>query len=119
MPISASSASSQSIVPQTAGQWREDNPGLLTQTITFERFRSHGLRRTLREGSRQRFVTPIRLLQILRGTRLAGPLEVSGEYPTSHDQPCSAGKPSGKLTAIGLTEYIDVGPTLPSIEKTG
>ena len=107
MPVSASSASSQSITPQFASTWRENNPGLLARSVTFERFRSHGLRRTVREGSRQRFVTPIRLLQILQGTRGAGALERRDDQDKVGPDSISS-KPAGKLKAVGLTEYIDV-----------
>lgn len=115
MPISPSSAASQSISPQFAGVWREDNPGLLARSITFERFRSHGLRRTVREGSRQRFVTPSRLLQILRGTRTEGSLFPEDGRDVDGENLAVSGHSAGKLQAVGLTEYIDVCPFVSSI----
>ena len=112
MHVSVAEASSRAITRQSAHPWRPDNPGLHTQSITFERFRSHGLSRTIREGSRERFVTPERLLQILRGTRLEGDITDSAVSPTSkQDDMCK-----GNLAAVGMTEYIDVSPVMSGLE---
>lgn len=101
MPVSVTQASTHSAVTQFATSWRANNPGLHLHSLTFEKFRSHGLRRTVKESSRQRFVTSDRLLQILRGTRGPGSLQVE----TTNNATVIA---RGKLSAIGLTEYIDV-----------
>lgn len=102
MPVSITEASTRSAVTQFATPWRKHNPGLHIRSLTFEKFRSHGLRRTVKESSRQRFVTSDRLLQILRGTR--GP----GNLLEDVDNPNESLEGKGRLSAIGLTEYIDV-----------
>ena len=111
MPLCASPNSLSSLPPsatqaQFATPWRESNPAFHTESITFERFRAHGLRRTVKEGSRQRFVTPVRVLQILRGTRAQGELREGRIASRNHDVET---RTIGKLKAVGLTEYIDVG----------
>jgi hypothetical protein len=46
-----------------------DSPLLFTRAISFARFRTAGMKRTLRQGSHERFVTPHRLVTLLKGTR--------------------------------------------------
>lgn len=46
-----------------------DSPLLFTRAISFARFRTAGMKRTLRQGSNERFVTAQRLLTLLQGTR--------------------------------------------------
>ncbi|GAA5984869.1 hypothetical protein JCM10908_002430 [Rhodotorula pacifica] len=46
-----------------------ESPLLFTRAISFARFRTAGMKRTLRQGSNERFVTPQRLLTLLQGTR--------------------------------------------------
>ena len=120
MPLCVSPNSLRSLPPsatqaQFATPWRESNPAFHTESITFERFRAHGLRRTVKEGSRQRFVTPVRVLQILRGTRAQGELREGRMASRNHDVET---RTIGKLRAVGLTEYIDVGD-MSSINKAG
>jgi hypothetical protein len=108
MPVSPTDASSRSAGASTqfATPWRIDNPGMYMHSLTFEKFRSHGLRRTVKESSRQRFVTSERILQILRGTRGPGSLlEGQEEEGAGSNLPLI----TGHLSALGLTEYIDVG----------
>ena len=104
LPVSLTEASSKSAVTQFARPWRADNPGLYIHTITFERFRSHGLSRTLLEGSREKFVTPERVLQILRSTRLAGDSINCEIVPVRRSDEAR----NGNLRAVGFTEYVDV-----------
>ncbi|KAK9895790.1 hypothetical protein P389DRAFT_210656 [Cystobasidium minutum MCA 4210] len=116
MPISVTQASSthSAITSQFAtSAWRQDNPGLHLHSLTFEKFRSHGLRRTVKESSRQRFVTSDRLLQILRGTRGPGSL-LASQKVQAPDAEISV---KGKLSALGLTEYIDSSLNLDVLEE--
>ncbi|GAA5911227.1 hypothetical protein JCM6882_004068 [Rhodosporidiobolus microsporus] len=46
-----------------------DSPLLFTRSISFARFRTAGMKRSIRSGKEERFVTPQRLLTLLRGTR--------------------------------------------------
>lgn len=117
MPVSVTHASTQSAVTHFATEWRRSNPGLQIQSLTFEKFRSHGLRRTVKESSRQRFVTSDRLLQILRGTRGPGNLLLEDERDDGNAvlPPLAL----GKLEAVGLTEYIDVSQTCTFITLLG
>jgi hypothetical protein len=80
----------------------ESNPGLLISYLSFSRFRTHGMRRSVRESSQHRFVTAARMLRLLRGTRAPGSLvEGSGvEFQEEWDV-------RGRLAAVGLTEYMD------------
>lgn len=102
-------------IVEVARPWRAGNPGLHTYTLTFEKFRSHGLKRSVGEGSRQRFVTSERVLQILRGTRGPGALNPDDEKDRDEDEDEAADLAGarnldreGKLEAVGFTEYIDV-----------
>ena len=114
MRVSAEEALSPRITQQFARPWRDDNPGLLAESITFERFRSHGLRRTGREGSQQRFVTPERVLQIMRGTRQDGDLD--GGLPSIESRGRRSVSRSG-LKAVGFTEYVDSAITLDVLQE--
>lgn len=107
MPVSMTDASTRSASTQFATLWRSENPGLHITSLTFEKFRSHGLRRTVKESSRQRFVTSDRLLQILRGTRGPGSLITRLEQD-EHENAALPPLAVGRLSALGLTEYIDV-----------
>jgi hypothetical protein len=80
----------------------ENNPGLLISYLSFSRFRTHGMRRSVREGSQHRFVTAARMLRLLRGTRAPGSLVEGGgvEFQEEWDV-------RGRLAAVGLTEYMD------------
>lgn len=120
-------ASSRPFAMQYARPFRADNSGLFTKSLTFERFRSHGLKRTVREASQQRFVTPERLLQVLRGTRGHGAMTVSEQGEVldgSHTPPVPTRQddrdpddPHGNLEAIALTEYIDSALTIDVLEE--
>ena len=114
MRISAEEALSRRFTQQFARPWREDNPGLLTESITFERFRSHGLRRTGREGSQQRFVTPERVLQILRGTRQDGDLHSEQQSTDAFGRRSSS---RSGLKAVGFTEYVDSAITFDVLQE--
>ncbi|GAA5989804.1 hypothetical protein JCM11641_003370 [Rhodosporidiobolus odoratus] len=46
-----------------------DSPLLFTRSISFARFRTAGMKRSIRSGKEERFVTPERLLKLLKGTR--------------------------------------------------
>ncbi|GAA5933817.1 hypothetical protein JCM10213_008602 [Rhodosporidiobolus nylandii] len=46
-----------------------DSPLLFTRSISFARFRTAGMKRSIRSGKEERFVTPERVLTLLRGTR--------------------------------------------------
>jgi hypothetical protein len=92
------------------------SPLLLTKVISFARFRTAGLRRSVSQGSHERFVTPHRLLSLLRGTRLGdGPLMYPGageheEESVVHDQDDwedDEHRTEGKLEAVGFTEFMD------------
>lgn len=51
------------------------NPGLFIRSLSFEKFRTSGLGRSIGEGSQHRFVTPTRVLKMLQGTRPVGSLD--------------------------------------------
>lgn len=96
-----------------------DSPLLLTKSISFSRFRTAGLRRSVRQGSHERFVTPHRLLTLFRGTRLGdGPLIFPGAGEDEEDSVASLYMDdvedgaalmleNGKLEAVGFTEFMD------------
>ncbi|GAA6033129.1 hypothetical protein JCM8097_002957 [Rhodosporidiobolus ruineniae] len=46
-----------------------DSPLLFTRSISFARFRTAGMKRSIRSGKEERFVTSERLVTLLRGTR--------------------------------------------------
>jgi hypothetical protein len=90
----------------------ERNPGLLISYLSFSRFRTHGMRRSVREGSQHRFVTPARMLRMLRGTRAPGSL-VEGEGVEFQEE----WDIRGRLAAVGLTEYMDSALTREVLEE--
>ncbi|TNY17718.1 hypothetical protein DMC30DRAFT_356710, partial [Rhodotorula diobovata] len=61
--------------------------------ISFARFRTAGMKRTLRQGSNERFVTPARLLTLFGGTR----------YPRER--------------LVGLSEYMDSAITFEVLQE--
>ena len=89
------------------------SPLLYTYHISFSRFRTAGLRRSVSQGSHERFVTPERLLTLLRGTRWGvGELVRPGE---AKDDSAGAGNegelmPRGRLEAVGFTEFMGQSP---------
>ncbi|GAA6007303.1 hypothetical protein JCM10207_001578 [Rhodosporidiobolus poonsookiae] len=46
-----------------------ESPLLFTRSLSFARFRTAGMKRSIRSGKEERFVTPQRLLALLKGTR--------------------------------------------------
>lgn len=60
--------------PKRLARKPAENPGLLIRQLSFEKFRTAGMRRTMGEGSNERFITPARLLKLLQGTRRPGTL---------------------------------------------
>ncbi|KDE07427.1 hypothetical protein MVLG_02294 [Microbotryum lychnidis-dioicae p1A1 Lamole] len=108
-----------------------DSPLLYTKTISFSRFRTAGMSRSLRQGSHERFVTPHRLLKLLRGTRLGkGPLDFPGAGDDEEDSittgsnygderkmnaddldefggPVGKFKQTGRLEGLAFTEFMD------------
>lgn len=98
-----------------------DSPLLHTKSISFSRFRTAGMNRSVRQGSHERFVTSQRLLTLLRGTRLGkGPLEFPGAGDDEEDSimgdttededdviPGARPRQRGKLEAVGFTEFMD------------
>ncbi|KAM0790924.1 hypothetical protein ACM66B_004231 [Microbotryomycetes sp. NB124-2] len=98
-----------------------DSPLLYTKQISFSRFRTAGMSRSVRQGSHERFVTPSRLLTLLRGTRLGkgsllkpslneddDALSVLTDSATDdEDELGPKPKQKGKLEAVGFTEFMD------------
>lgn len=72
-PGRTSSAGSRAVVRPS-----DRLPGLWIERLTFSSFRTIGMRRTIREGSQQRFVTTNRVLRLLQGTRGIGILSTDG-----------------------------------------
>lgn len=95
------------------------SPLLFTKSLSFSRFRTAGLRRSVRQGSQERFVTPHRLLTLLRGTRIgkdmlaypgaADDLEGSiSSINSDDDSDDEEGRPvRGRLESVGFTEFMD------------
>ncbi|KAH9809662.1 hypothetical protein DFH28DRAFT_933576 [Melampsora americana] len=85
------------------------NPAPYISSISFSKFRSHGMRRSIGEGHQIRFVTPERLLRLIKSTR--------SRYTTLSDSDleCQSDEFStstfmirkGHLTAVGFSEYMD------------
>lgn len=103
-----------------------DSPLLHTKTISFSRFRTAGLRRSVRQSSHERFVTPHRLLLLLRGTRTGGPLifpenhheddeDFNGTFSQADAEDETIVK--GKLEAVGFTEFMDSALSRPVLEE--
>lgn len=90
--------------------------GLLIRQLSFADFRTHGLRRTVRQGSRERFVTPSRVLHLMRGTRALREYAIESALEHLEDI-VPEGIPEGKLTQLGLTEYMDSSLTLEVLEE--
>ncbi|GAA5911176.1 hypothetical protein JCM5296_003984 [Sporobolomyces johnsonii] len=113
-----------------------DSPLLHTKTINFSRFRTAGMKRTIRQSSNERFVTSHRLLTLMRGTRL-GKRKLDYPVPkdsedeedeeeelmnSSADELEGAGgrkkhASKGKLESVGFTEYMDSSITLEVLEE--
>ena len=97
------------------------SPLLLTRTLSFSRFRTAGLRRSVRQGSHERFVTPHRLLTLLRGTRVGQEVleypgskadeeeSVSSSVIDEEEEDDGGGLKilKGKLESVGFTEFMD------------
>lgn len=105
-----------------------DSPLLYTKSLSFSKFRTAGLRRSVRQGSHERFVTPHRLLTLLRGTRIGKEVLL---YPGSHedeeesvatdtetndsddddnvdnDEDDDGMRVRGRLESVGFTEFMD------------
>ncbi|KAJ8292631.1 hypothetical protein OF846_004393 [Rhodotorula toruloides] len=115
-----------------------DSPLLFTRAISFARFRTAGMKRTLRQGSHERFVTPHRLVTLLKGTRyprdkLVKPVvnkdeedeedeeerwsssadESEGETPGGKKKK----KVAGQLCQVGFSEYMDSAITFEVLEE--
>ncbi|KAK4055365.1 hypothetical protein OIO90_003203 [Microbotryomycetes sp. JL221] len=99
-----------------------DSPLLFTKQISFSRFRTAGMSRSVRQGSHERFVTPTRLLTLLRGTRLGKGSLLRPSLDDQHldtdsvftdsatedeDELGPRSKQRGKLEAVGFTEFMD------------
>ncbi|KAI5476339.1 hypothetical protein MNV49_007852 [Pseudohyphozyma bogoriensis] len=80
-----------------------DSPLLQTYLLTFSRFRSAGLNRSIRQSSHERFVTPARLLTMIRGTRSAGILLLPGMEDMVDEEDIR----KGRLEMLGFTEFMD------------
>ena len=117
-------AALQATVSNSTGmeRYRRDaaNPGLLISLLTFSSFRTTSMRRTGREGSQQRFVTPNRLLRLLRGTIAHGDLR-SGMIDPKHQvvipEYGEEEQLRGRLRALGLSEYMDSALNLSMLEE--
>lgn len=87
------------------------NPAPYITTISFSKFRSHGMRRSIGEGHQVRFVTPERLLRLLKSTRSRYASTSSGDSSDAlHDldhQPPEIVFRKGHLEAVGFSEYMD------------
>lgn len=87
------------------------NPAPYITSISFSKYRSHGMRRSVAEGQQARFVTSERLLRLLKSTRsqysgsLDQELNGSSESGSSHETSVLLRK--GKLQAVGFSEYMD------------
>ncbi|OAV96018.1 hypothetical protein PTTG_02307 [Puccinia triticina 1-1 BBBD Race 1] len=88
------------------------NPAPYITSVSFSKYRSHGMRRSVAEGQQIRFVTPERLCRLLRSTRS----RYSGlSNNKNHDQTAERNQASeshlilrkGKLEAVGFSEYMD------------
>lgn len=88
------------------GLMEPSDNGLLIRQLSFADFRTAGLGRTGRQGSRERFVTPSRVLHLMRGTRALREYAIESALEHLEDI-APEGIPEGKLTQLGLTEYMD------------
>ncbi|KAA1084117.1 hypothetical protein PGT21_017968 [Puccinia graminis f. sp. tritici] len=87
------------------------NPAPYITSVSFSKYRSHGMRRSVAEGHQIRFVTPERLCRLLRSTRS----RYSGLPEKNHDEITGSNRASeghlllrkGKLEAVGFSEYMD------------
>ncbi|GAA5995763.1 uncharacterized protein JCM10292_004733 [Rhodotorula paludigena] len=115
-----------------------ESPLLFTRSISFARFRTAGMKRTLRQGSNERFVTPHRLLTLLRGTRyprtkLVKPAKRTHDDEDDEDSAWSSSeaesesetpgasakrkKTAGQLCQVGFSEYMDSAITFEVLEE--
>ncbi|BGP42401.1 hypothetical protein JCM10450v2_006495 [Rhodotorula kratochvilovae] len=115
-----------------------ESPLLFTRSISFARFRTAGMKRTLRQGSNERFVTPQRLLTILSGTRYprqklatSAKREVEdddddedslwseSEAESESETPVGGRrkKLAGQLCQVGFSEYMDSAITFEVLEE--
>ncbi|KAI7960159.1 hypothetical protein MJO29_005227 [Puccinia striiformis f. sp. tritici] len=87
------------------------NPAPYITSVSFSKYRSHGMRRSVAEGHQVRFVTPERLCRLLRSTRS----RYSG-LPDMDPNDYTETNPAyernlllrkGKLEAVGFSEYMD------------
>ncbi|SCV70306.1 BQ2448_1700 [Microbotryum intermedium] len=96
-----------------------DSPLLYTKTISFSRFRTAGMSRSLRQGSHERFVTPHRLLKLLRGTRLGkGPLDFPGAGDDEDDSIMSESN-YGDDHRVKLDDLDEFGGPIGKVKQTG
>ncbi|CAH7687477.1 hypothetical protein PPACK8108_LOCUS22265 [Phakopsora pachyrhizi] len=88
------------------------NPAPYITSISFSKYRSHGMRRSIGEGHQARFVTPERLNRLLKSTRsrYSGLTDVdlmeAGEGRRNEWSPHVLIR-RGKLEAVGFSEYMD------------
>ncbi|KAM0749673.1 hypothetical protein T439DRAFT_326551 [Meredithblackwellia eburnea MCA 4105] len=105
----------------------EQSPLLHTNIISFCRFRTAGMARSISQGSNERFVTAGRLLIILRGTRYPVDELIKPSDELIQTPPASRAAmdvdlktldaPKGRLDAVGFTEFMDSAINLPVLEE--
>ncbi|GAA5945282.1 hypothetical protein JCM3775_007421 [Rhodotorula graminis] len=141
-PVELTAGLGPSMFPTLPTLDPSESPLLFTRSISFARFRTAGMKRTLRQGSNERFVTPARLVTLLGGTRyprqkLVFPAKREVEEEDEEDEEDSpwseseaesdAGTPVGggskrkkhlgQLCQVGLSEYMDSAITFEVLQE--
>lgn len=98
-------------------QQPSDSPLLLTRSISFARFRTAGMSRSGQQGSRERFVTPGRLLALMQATRASTAELGRPGYATLADAEEEDYHQKGVLEAVGFTEFMDSAISKKVIEE--
>ena len=97
--------------PPTLHLVSSHSPLLYTHTISFSRFRTAGLRRSVSQGSQERFVTPERLLRLLVGSRW-GVDRLLRPGDAAEAKVDEEGVVRGRLEGVGFTEFMGA-PAFP------
>lgn len=95
------------------------NPAPYITSISFSKFRSHGMRRSIGEGHQIRFVTPERLLRLIKSTRSRYTTSSESDSEDHVDESSSSTFMirKGHLTAVGFSEYMDSAISKPVLDE--
>ncbi|EGG11054.1 uncharacterized protein MELLADRAFT_115385 [Melampsora larici-populina 98AG31] len=95
------------------------NPAPYISSISFSKFRSHGMRRSIGEGHQIRFVTPERLLRLIKSTRSRYTSLSDSDSETHSDESSSSSTMirKGHLNAVGFSEYMDSAISKPVLDE--